>query len=76
MLEYVHKNFGTYIEIIVMQEENTKEAVQSVLAMLDRSMDDIERCNRIIAHIGFNLDSVTEVCSKHISDNGADAQNI
>ena len=76
LLEYVHKNFGLYTDTIVMQEDNTKEAAHSVLEMLDRSIDDLERCNRIITHIDFNLDAVTEVCKKHISGNSVDVQKV
>lgn len=76
LLEYVHQNFGLYIEKIIMQEENTKEAAASVLAMLDRSIDDLERCNRIIAHLDFKLDSATQVCNKHINENSVGVQKV
>jgi len=76
LLEYVHKNFGIYIDTIVMRKENTKETVRSVLTMLDRSVDDLERCNRIITHIVFSLDSLTEVCNEYINDNGTGVQNV
>lgn len=76
LLDYIHLNFKSYIEHIVLREHNTKEAKQSVLEMLDRCINEPALCEKIIEHINFKLDSITEVCKKHIEDNGENVQAV
>lgn len=76
LLDYIHLNFKSYIEHIVLRENNTKESKQSVLEMLDRCINEPALCERIIEHIDFKLDSITEACKKHIEDNGESVQAV
>ena len=76
LLDYVHRNFKAYIENIVLREHNTKESKQSVMDMLDRCIDELVLCERIIEHIDFKLNSITEVCKKHIADNSESVQSV
>jgi hypothetical protein len=76
LIDYVHRNFDLYVDTVVFREENTDESAQSVLKMLDRCIGDIERCNRIIKHIEFTLDSIAEVCQMHIDENKEAVQAV
>ena len=76
LIDYIHLNFKAYIERVVLREHNTKESKQSVLKMLDRCINEPVLCERIIEHINFKLDSITEVCKKYIEDNGENVQAV
>lgn len=76
LIDYVHRNFDLYVDSVVLQEENTDESAQTVLQMLDRCIGDIERCNRIIKHIDFTIDSIAEVCKIHIDENKEAVQAV
>ncbi|MBR2937421.1 MAG: hypothetical protein IKB80_02870 [Oscillospiraceae bacterium] len=76
LLDYVHLNFKSYIENVILREHNTKESKQSAKEMLDRCIDELVLCERIIEHIDFKLDSVTEACKNHIDDNGECVQAV
>lgn len=69
LLEYINKNFESYVDQIVLSPENTQEDSQAVVAMFERLLGDLDRCNKIIAHIDFSLESITDACGTHIEEN-------
>lgn len=64
----VHDNWDLYVEQIVLAKGNTQESVDTVLALLERSIANQSLCKRIIGHEEFSIDDITRVCINRIDD--------
>lgn len=64
----VHDNWDLYVEQIVLAKGNTQENVDTVLALLERSITNQSLCERIIGHEEFSIDDITRVCKNCIDD--------
>lgn len=64
----VHDNWDMYVEQIVLAKGNTQESVDTVLALLERSIANQSLCERIIGHEEFSIDDITRVCKNQIDD--------
>lgn len=65
---YVHDNWDLYVEEIVLAEGNTHESVDTVLALLERSIANHSLCEQIIGHEEFLVDDISRVCKNQIDD--------
>ena len=64
----VHDNWDLYVEPIVLAKGNTQESVDTILALLERSIANESICERIIGHEDFSIDDITRVCENRLDD--------
>lgn len=64
----VHDNWDLYVETIVLAKGNTQESVDTILALLERSIANESICERIIGHEDFSIDDITRVCENRLDD--------
>ena len=58
LLDNVHKNWDMYVEDIVLSSANTEEDVESIAAIIARSLSNIGLCINVIVHQNFVLDKL------------------
>lgn len=62
LLDYVHAHISSYVESIVLAENNVNEAVEQIVELLKRNIQDTNICLRLINHENFCVDNITECC--------------
>ena len=76
LLEYVHSTIDTYIDNIVLSDENTKEGISQIIDLVQRSIGNVERCKRIVKHEIFCLDNISVCCSELIESHEKEIKEI
>lgn len=76
LIEYVRENLPHYIDTIVLAEEHSYDTEDNIIDLLERSIDDIERCIGIIEHEEFCMEDITNCCGQLIPEKKTAVKNI
>jgi hypothetical protein len=76
LTSYVHDKWDLYVREIVLAEGNTQESVDTVLALLERSIVKQSLWKQIIGHEEFSIDDITRVCKNRMDDHRERIRNI
>lgn len=76
LIEYIHANLPFYIDNIVLNGVNNNENINQIIDMLNRSIDDVERCKRIIQSQEFTMSNISACCIDQYSDHRTQLKEI
>ena len=62
LIEYVRSNLPFYIDNIVLSGTNRDENINQIIDLIKRSIDNMERCRRIIQFESFCLSNISMCC--------------
>lgn len=62
LIEYVHENLPFYIDNIVLNGVNRNENINQIIDLIQRSVSDVKRCERIIQFEDFCLSNISQCC--------------
>ena len=72
LISFVQENLTIYVECLVLAKKNTKEAVEQVLDLLERIMEqageDMSSGLQLIEHEEFSLNKISECCGNFDAD--------
>lgn len=68
LIKYIRENLSHYIERVILIEEQSFDNEELVVDLLERSIDDIEQCIRIIEHEQLSVKDITVCCGNLLSE--------
>lgn len=68
LTDYVEDNITIFTEQLVLKEENKHEAIDAVVELLQRNIDNTSLCERIIQHEEFCLGNIEDCCKDYIDE--------
>ncbi|WP_455617034.1 YobI family P-loop NTPase [Eisenbergiella sp.] len=69
LIKYVRENLSLYIETIVLAEEHSFDSEENIIDLLERSVDDIGQCVKLIEHEEFCIKDIICCCGELIKEN-------
>lgn len=76
LIEYIHDNLAFYIDNIVLDGMNRDENITQIIALIERSFIDVDRCKRIIQFENFSLSNICQCCSNLYSEHKSELRSI
>ena len=76
LLDYVYEKLEIYIDSIILRESNVEESVSSITDLLERRIEDITQCKKVIEHENFFVDAIESVCYQFIETAPTSVQEI
>ena len=76
LIEYVHKNLGLYIDNIILDGKNNNENINHIIALIQRSLADVERCLKIIKSQNFCLSNIFLCCGEEYAKHETELVSI
>ena len=76
LIEYVHKNLGLYIDNIILDGKNNNENINHIIALIKRSLADVERCLKIIKSQNFCLSNIFLCCGEEYAKHETELLSI
>ncbi len=76
LIEYVQENLPLYIDNIVMNGTNQHDNIDQIIDLIQRSIDDVKRCENIIRFEVFRLDDISVCCGDSYTDHKAELEAI
>jgi len=69
LLDHVHQKLEMYVDNVVLRETNVEESMQCVDSLLERMIEDIPRCKKVIIHENIFVVTLTSMCHNLIETN-------
>ena len=76
LIEYIHKNLPFYIDSIVLDGENRNENINQIIDLVNRSISNVKRCEKIIQFEEFCLSNIFKCCGDQYSEHPKELESI
>ena len=76
LLNYINSNLDEYMETVFFSEGNKKECVDAIILLIQKYINDSDKCRRIISHEDFLVENIESFCGDYTEDENSWVKSI